>query len=134
MDVCLGADGPGQEAEVAQTLGRSFFDPKIRAGLLLRVGPELTLLLRAAAYLLLPAAMGIALLPVAAVLSPRETDSKTNLPKGILRPERAAKQLLLEEEAISKIYLVGRRGLVTVKNALDFHAHREFSTPLIDIE
>ena len=25
-------------------------------------------------------------------------------------------------------------GLVSVKNALDYHAHREFSTPLIDIE
>ena len=54
--------------------------------------------------------MGIALLPVAAgaSLSPMEaTGDKVNLPKGILRPERAAKQLLEEEEAISKIYLVG---------------------------
>ena len=25
-------------------------------------------------------------------------------------------------------------GLVSVKNALDYHAHQEFSTPLIDIE
>ena len=41
--------------------------------------------------------MGIALLPVAAEISllPEEpADAKTNLPKGVLSPERAAKQLL----------------------------------------
>ena len=87
--------------------GRSFFDPKIRAGFLRKVGPALTLLFR-----------------VAAALSPRETDSKMNLHEGVLRPERVAKQLLLEEEAISKnLFGWGRRGLVTVKNALDYHAH-----------
>ena len=89
MEVSLGANRPGREAEVAQTLGRSF------------------LLQRAAAYLLLPEATGIALLPVAAALSPEETHSKMNLPEGILRLERAAKWLLEEEKAISKIYLVG---------------------------
>ena len=94
----------GNYCEVAQTLGRSFFDPKIRAGLIFKVGSVLTLLLRAVVYLLLHMATGIALLPVAAALSPRETDSKMNLPKGILRPERVVKQLLEEEEAISKIY------------------------------
>ena len=59
-----------------------------------------------------------------------------NLPKGILRPERAAKWLLEEEEeAISKEKFVwGRRGLVTRKNVLDYHAHQEFSTPFSDIE
>ena len=89
-------------------LGRSFLVPKIRAGLLLKVGSVLTLLLRAAAYLLLPGATGIALLPLAAFLSPEETCSKTNLPEGILRLERAVKQLLEEEEAISKnLFVVG---------------------------
>ena len=78
-----------------------------RAGFLFKVGPALTLLLRAVAYLLLPGATGIALLPVAAFLSPRQTDSKTNLPEGILRPERAAKWLLEEEKAISKKSLFG---------------------------
>ena len=115
MDVFLGEDGLGQEAKVAQTLGGSFFVPKIRAGLLLKVGSVLTLLLRAVAYLLLPVATGITLLPLAAFLSPEETHSKTNLPKGILRPERAAKWLLEEEEAISKNLFGWRRGLVTVK-------------------
>ena len=91
MDVFLGEDGLGQEAKVARTLGRSFFVPKIRAGLLLKVGSVLTLLLRAAAYLLLPVATGIALLPVAVVLSPEEIHSKMNLPEGVLRLERAAK-------------------------------------------
>ena len=81
------------------------FGPKIKAGLLLKVGSVLTLLLRAAAYLLLPGATGIALLPVAAFMSPEETHSKMNLLKGILRLERAAKQLLLEEEAISKRFI-----------------------------
>ena len=73
------------------------------------------MLLRAAAYLLLPVATRIALLPVAAALSPRETDYKTNLPEGVLMLERVVKQLLLEEEAISKnLFDWGRRGLVTV--------------------
>ena len=115
-------------------LGRSFLVPKIRAGLLLKVGSVLTLLLRAAAYLLLPEATGIALLPVAAFLSPEETRSKTNLPEGILRPERVVKWLLEEEAAIAKFVWVWRRGLVTVKNVLDYHAHQEFSTPFSDIE
>ena len=79
----------------------------LRLGFLFKVGPALTLLLRAAAYLLLPVATGIALLPVAAALSPRETDSKMNLPEGILRPERVAKWLLEEEKAISKKSLFG---------------------------
>ena len=60
MDACGEADGPGQEAEVAQTLGGSFFDPKIKAGFLFKVDPALTLLLRVVAYLLLPEATGIA--------------------------------------------------------------------------
>ena len=51
--------------------------------------------------ILLPAAMGIALLPVAAFLSPEETHSKMNLPKGVLRLERVVKQLLEEEEAVT---------------------------------
>ena len=45
--------------------------------------------------------MGIALLPVAAEvsLSPEEpADAKTNLPEGILSPERAVKRLLEAEE------------------------------------
>ena len=56
------------------------------------------------------------------------------LPEGVLRPERVVKWLLEEEEAISKKIIWGRRGLVTVKNALDYHAHREFSTPFCDIK
>ena len=120
MDVFLREDGLGREAEVALILGGSFFVPKIRAGLLLKVGSLLTLLLRAAAYLLLPGATGIALLPVAAFLSPEETHFKTNLPKGILRPERVAKQLLEEEEAISKSLFEGGE---VCKNVLDYHAH-----------
>ena len=63
------------------------------------VGPVLTLLPKT---FLLPGAIGIALLPVAAFLSPEETCSKTNLPKGVVRAARVAKQLLEEEEAISK--------------------------------
>ena len=106
MDASLEADGAGQEAKDAQTLGRSFFNPVFRAGFFFRVGPVLTLFPKT---FLLPGAIGIALLPVAAnfFLLPEAMDSKTNLPEGILRPERAAKQLLLEEEAISKIYLFG---------------------------
>ena len=83
-------------------MGGSFFDPKIRAGLLFKVGSVLTLLLRAAKYLLLHGATGIALLPVAAALSPEETRSKMNSPEGVLRLERVAKWLLEEKEAISK--------------------------------
>ena len=84
--------------------------------------------------------MGIALLPVAAgvSLSPVEpTLPKTNLPEGVLRVERAAKQLLeAAEDCIFQKKFGGGVwfGLVSVKNALDYHAHREFSTPLIDIE
>ena len=84
--------------------------------------------------------MGIALLPVAAGVSfsPEEpVDAKTNLPKGVLSPERAAKWLLeAAEDCIFQKKFGGGSwfGLVSVKNALDYHAHREFSTPLIDIE
>ena len=85
--------------------------------------------------------MGIALLPVAAGVSfsPEEpADAKTNLPEGVLSPERAVKQLLeAAEDCIFQKKSLGGGvwfGLVSVKNALDYHAHREFSTPLIDIE
>ena len=84
--------------------------------------------------------MGIALLPVAAGVSflPEElVEAKTTLPEGVLSPERAAKQLLeVAEDCIFKKRFGGGVwfGLVSVKNALDYHAHREFSTPLIDIE
>ena len=85
--------------------------------------------------------MGIALLPVAAKVSflPEEpADAKTNLPEGVFSPERAAKELLeaaAEEDCIFKKKFGGVWfGLVSVKNALDYHAHREFSTPLSDIE
>ena len=59
------------------------------------------------------------------------------LPEGVLSPERVAKRLL---EAAAEDCIFKKRfggvwfGLVSVKNALDYHAHREFSTPLIDIE
>ena len=112
-------------------LGGSFFDPVFRTGFFLIVGPVPTLFPKT---FLLPGAIGIALLPVAAFLSPEETHSKTNLPEGVVMAARAVKWLL-EEEAISKNLFVGGRGLVTIKkNALDYHAHQEFSTPLIDIE
>ena len=85
--------------------------------------------------------MGIALLPVAAGVSfllEGLADAKTNLPKGVLSLERAAKQLLevAVEDCIFKKKRLGGVwfGLVSVKNALDYHAHREFSTPLSDIE
>ena len=85
--------------------------------------------------------MGIALLPVATRVSflPEDpADAKTNLPEGVLSPERAAKQLLeAAEDCIffkKKVWGGVWFGLVSVKNALDYHAHREFSTPLIDIE
>ena len=65
-------------------------------------------------------------------------DAKTNLPEGILSPERAAKWLLeAAEDCIfqkKKVWGGVWFGLVSVKNVLDYHAHREFSTPLIDIE
>ena len=84
--------------------------------------------------------MGIALLPVAAEVSfspEGPVDAKTNLPEGVLSPERAAKRLLevaAEEDCIFQKKFGGGFGLVSVKNALDYHAHREFSTPLSDIE
>ena len=87
--------------------------------------------------------IGIALLPVAAEVSfslEGLADAKTNLPEGVFSPERAAKRLLeavAEEDCIFKKKKVGGGvwfGLVSVKNALDYHAHREFSTPLSDIE
>ena len=88
--------------------------------------------------------MGIALLPVAAEVSfspEGPADAKTNLPEGVLSPERAAKRLLeaaAEEDCIFKKKRFGGGvwfGLVSIKkNALDYHAHREFSTPLVDIE
>ena len=60
--------------------------------------------------------MGIALLPVAARVSfsPEEpVDAKTNLPEGVLSPERAAKQLLeAAEDCIFKKRVWGGVGLV----------------------
>ena len=103
-------------------------------GFLFRVGPVPTFLPKDFLFPL----MGIALLPVAAEvsLSPEgPADAKTNLPEGVLSPERAAKQLLeAAEDCIFKKKSWGGVwfGLVSVKNALDYHAHREFSTPLID--
>ena len=80
--------------------------------------------------------MGIALLPVAAEISfsPEElVDVKMNLPEGVLSLERAAKQLLeAAEDCIFQKKSLVWFGLVSVKNALDYYAHREFSTPLID--
>ena len=80
--------------------------------------------------------MGIALLLVAAEVSfsPEEpVDAKTNLPEGVLSPERAAKQLLeVAEDCIFQKKKGLGGGLVSVKNVLDYHARREFSTPLID--
>ena len=106
-------------------------------GFLFKVGPVPTFLLK----LFLFPQMGIALLPVAAEvsLSPEEpADAKTNLPEGVLSPERAAKRLLeaVAEDCIFKKKVWGGVwfGLVSVKNALDYHARREFSTPLSDIE
>ena len=83
--------------------------------------------------------MGIALLPVAArvSLSPiKAMGDRVNLPEGFLLAGRVVKQLLeAEEDCIFKKGLGGVWfGLVSVKNVLDYHAHREFSTPLIDIE
>ena len=65
-------------------------------GFLFKVGPVPTFLPK---YFLFPR-MGIALLPVAAEVSflPEEpADAKTNLPEGVLIPERAAKRLLEAE-------------------------------------
>ena len=62
-------------------------------GFLLRVGPVLTFLLK----LFLFPQMGIVLLPVAAGVSfllEGPAEAKTNLPEGVLSPERAVKQLL----------------------------------------
>ena len=83
--------------------------------------------------------MGIALLPMAAGSSlPLEaTRGKTVLPKGVLMVVRAAKWLLeAAEDCIFKKRVGGGFGLVWFlkKNALDYYAHREFSTPFIDIE
>ena len=106
-------------------------------GFLFKVGPVPTFLPK----LFLFPRMGITLLPVAAGVSllPEEpADAKTNLPKGVLSPERVAKRLLeAVEDCIfqkKRVWGGGWFGLVSVKNALDYHAHREFSTPLIDIE
>ena len=73
-------------------------------GFLFKVGPVPTFLPK---DFLFPQ-MGIALLPVAAEVSfspEGPADAKTNLPKGILSPERAAKRLLevaAEEDCIFK--------------------------------
>ena len=72
--------------------------------------------------------MGIALLPVAARVSfsPEElVDFKTNLPEGVLSPERVAKRLLeaAEDCIFQKSWGGVWFGLVSVKNALDYHAH-----------
>ena len=107
-------------------------------GFLFKAGPVPTFLPK---VFLFPR-MGIALLPVAAEVSflpEGPADAKTNLPEGVLSPERAAKQLLetaAEEDCILFKKSLGGVwfGLVSVKNALDYHAHREFSTPLSDIE
>ena len=107
-------------------------------GFLFKVGPVPTFLQK---VFLFPR-MGIALLPVAANVSflpEGPADAKTNLPEGVFSPERAAKRLLeaaAEEDCIFLKKSLGGR-LVWFgfcKNALDYHAHREFSTPLIDIE
>ena len=78
--------------------------------------------------------MGIVLLPVAAEAFSSlagVTALRVNLPEGILRVERAAKQLLeaAEDCIFQKIWGGVWFGLVSVKNALDYHARREFSTP-----
>ena len=107
-------------------------------GFLFKVGPVPTFLPKVFRF----PQIGIALLPVAAEVSfapEGPADAKTNLPEGILSPERAAKRLLeaaAEEDCIFQKKNLGGVwfGLVSVKNALDYHAHREFSTPLIDIE
>ena len=81
-------------------------------GFLFKVGPVPTFLPK----LFLFPLMGIALLPVAAGVSfsPEEpVDAKTNLPKGVLSPERVAKRLLeAAEDCIFKKSLGGVFGLV----------------------
>ena len=115
-------------------MGNGFKDPVL--GFLFGVRLSPTFFLK----LFLFPTMGIALLPVAArvSLSPAGvTCAKTNLPEGILSPERAVKQLLeaVEDCIFQKKSLGGVWfGLVSVKNVLDYHAHQEFSTPLIDIK
>ena len=72
-------------------MGNGFKDPRL--GFLFKVRPVLTFLLK----LFLFPQMGIALLPVAAEVSLSLVElvlAKTNLPEGILRAERAVKQLL----------------------------------------
>ena len=73
--------------------------------------------------------MGIALLPVAAGVSlslAGAMATRVNLPEGVLRAERVAKQLLeVVEDCIFKKEIWGG-GLVWFgfcKNALDYHAH-----------
>ena len=82
-------------------------------GFLFKVGPVLTFLLK----LFLFPRMGIALLPVAARVSfsPEEpADAKTNLPEGVLSPERAVKRLLeaAEDCIFKKKFGGGGFGLV----------------------
>ena len=130
----LEANGPGW-VDWARLMGIGFKEPML--GFSFRVGPVLTFLPK----LFLFPQMGITLLPVAAgvSLSPEEpAEPKTNLPEGILRVERVVKQLL---EAVEDCIFQKKGGfggvwfgLVSVKNVLDYHAHREFSTPLSDIE
>ena len=73
-------------------------------GFLFKVGPVLTFLPK----LFLFPRMGIALLPVAAEVSfspEGPAEAKTNLPEGVLSPERAANRLLeaaAEEDCIFK--------------------------------
>ena len=83
-------------------------------GFLFKVGPVLTFLPK----LFLFPRMGIALLPVAAKVSfspEGPADDKTNLPEGVLSPERAAKRLLeaaAEEDCIFQKKSLGGFGLV----------------------
>ena len=96
-------------------------------GFLFRVRPVPTFLPK----LFLFPRMGIALLPVATGVSlslEEPAEPKTNLPDGVLRVERAVKQLLeaAEDCIFQKKGLGGGLvwfGLVSVKNALDYHAH-----------
>ena len=83
-------------------------------GFLFKVGPVPTFLPK----LFLFPRMGIALLPVAAEVSfwpEGPADAKTNLPEGVLSPERAAKRLLeaaAEEDCIFQKKVWGGFGLV----------------------
>ena len=82
-------------------------------GFLFKVGPVLTFFPK----LFLFPRMGIALLPVAAGVSfspEGPVDAKTNLPEGVLSPERAAKRLLevVVEDCIFKKKFGGGFGLV----------------------